>query len=349
MASHGGPLFRRKGNKIMKLRTLLVASLLPLPLSMMACAASDGIDGSDAEEDSVQEVDAELSASGIQILGAITQGQTLKTAYTRTPKYRAYTFTAARGDVVDFWVRGIDGGDAYAYILRPSFSTLKSNNDAPGNGKDAHVRATISTAGTYYIVFRDAASRAGTFNVSFTKPEAPVVDGGPGPDAGPQVPSCNDAPRFPTTGPLAATSVTLYTSERDCDAFGVCTPWKITNQRGVSGSTTYGVTSVDQNRRAKVEIKLSSYSSQQGSSLYYCTTTDRDASWSTQLDANGQGTTSMVWEDRCNIAGGSGGPRDARTPRPVKISYGSSCMSVTENDPANAYGHQVKQAYIAKF
>ena len=57
----------------------------------------------------------------------------------------------------------------------------------------------------------------------------------------------------------------------------------------------------------------------------------------------------MLWEDRCNIAGGSGGPRAEGTRRPVKISYGSSCMSVTENDPANAYGHQVKQAYIANF
>lgn len=331
----------------MRIRALLFAALLPIPFGMIACASSDAAD--EGDEGTAAPVDAELSSSGIQILGSISQGQTLSAAYTRTPKYRAYSFTAARGDVVDFWVRSSNGGDAYAYILRSSFSTMTSNNDAPGNGKDAHVRATIATAGTYYVVFRDAALKNATFNVEFKKPAAPAVDAGPAPDAGPQVPSCGGAPRFPTTGPLNASSVTLYTTERDCDAFGVCTPWKITSQRGVSGSTSYGTTSVDQNRRAKVEINFGTYASQQGSSTYICTTTDRDANWSTTLDANGQGNTGLRWEDRCNISGGSGGPYEIHDPRPVHISYGSSCMSVTENDPANAFGHQRKQTYIAQF
>ena len=164
-------------------------------------------------------------------------------------------------------------------------------------------------------------------------------------------PTCTGTPRFPTTGPLNAKSVVRVSYERDCDSFGVCTAWTKRDERGVGASTNFGVTSVDPSRRAKVEISLGSSMSQQGSSTYLCSTTDRNANWSTELDVNGQGDTQMEWADRCNIAGGSGGPSDVGPRRPVHISLGDSCMSVTETPAPGArdYGRQIKQMYIVSF
>ncbi|HRG98617.1 MAG TPA: PPC domain-containing protein [Polyangiaceae bacterium] len=334
----------------MRLRSLFFAALLPLSVAGLGACAFEGA----AEEEESADVESDLTASRVHVLGAITPGQTLTAAYTSTPKYWAYSFTAQKGDVVDFWVRSPSGGDPYAYILGPSFATLKSNGNASKSTKDAHVKATLAAAGTYYVAFRDTAFANATLSVEFTGPAAPPVDAGPAPDAAPPapaLPTCTGTPRFPTTGPLNATSVVRVSYERDCDSFGVCTPWTKRDERGVGASTNYGITSVDPTRRAKVEIGLGVSTSQQGSSTYLCRATDRDANWSTQLDANGQGDTSMVWEDRCNIAGGSGGPSDVGPRRPVHISLGDSCMSITEVPAPGArdYGHQIKQMYIASF
>jgi hypothetical protein len=144
---------------------------------MLACSSASNGDGAETEE-----ADSALSAALIQNLGSISRGQTLSAGYTSTSKYRSYSFTAAAGDVVDFWVRSSNGGAAYAYILRSTFSTVTSNHDAPGT-KDAHVQATIATAGTYYLVFRDEALHDATFTVEFNKPAVAV-------DAGTDAPAC---------------------------------------------------------------------------------------------------------------------------------------------------------------
>jgi hypothetical protein len=196
---------------------------------MLACTA--GSDGDGAEES-----DSALSASLIQNLGSIARGQTLTASYTSSPKYRSYSFTAAAGDVVDFWVRSSNGGDAYAYILRSSFSTVTSNHDAPGT-KDAHVTAKIATAGTYYLVFRDEALHDATFTVEFNKPAVAVDAGAPdAPAASPDDPfdpnSC--------TGPLLTNPVSMFAPgattaplgrykliyrDRSCTELTGCTPW----------------------------------------------------------------------------------------------------------------------------
>ncbi len=343
----------------MRLRSLLVAALLPLSVSALGACAFEGA----PEDEETADIESDLAASRVRVIGAIAPGQTLTAAYTSTPKYWAYSFTAQKGDVVDFWVRSPSGGDPYAYILGPSFATVKSNGNASSTTKDAHVKATLASAGTYYVAFRDTAFANGTFSVQFTGTAAPPVDAGdagPAPDAAPvpdaapapsALPTCTGTPRFPTTGPLNAKSVVRVSYERDCDSFGVCTAWTKRDERGVGASTNFGVTSVDPSRRAKVEISLGSSMSQQGSSTYLCSTTDRNANWSTELDANGQGDTQMEWADRCNIAGGSGGPSDVGPRRPVHISLGDSCMSVTETPAPGArdYGRQIKQMYIVSF
>lgn len=324
----------------MKLRSLLCTLLLPVSMSLAACA--DAGTGDDLSEETA-EAEADLSASGIQVLGSIGVGETLTAQYKNAPRYRAYSFAAKKGDIAEFWVRSPSGGDGYAYILGANFATLKSNNNANSGTKDARVKMTIPADGTYYVAFRDSAYKPATLTVQF-------VDNRPPPPP-PVIQTCTGTPRFPVTGPLHAQGTIQYNYERDCDAFGVCSAWTLKSQRPVSSSTSYGTTSVDQNRRAKLEFRLNSYMSQQGSSLYSCTTTDRDANWSTQLDANGQGQTSLRWEDRCNISGGSGGPYDIGDPRPVTVSFGATCLSVTEVDPpANRnFGRQTKQVYISQF
>src|SRR5262249_51620104 len=60
-------------------------------------------------------------------------------------------------------------GDARAWLLRPSFSTLKSNDDDSADTRDSHIVASIATAGTYYIAFREKNLEDANFTVSLAR------------------------------------------------------------------------------------------------------------------------------------------------------------------------------------
>lgn len=143
---------------------LLLTCLLPIGTSLTACASGE------SDEEAV-EADADLSGSSILTLGSITSGETKTARYTKTPSYRAYSFTARAGDKVDAWVRS-NNGDAKAYILRANFSSVTSNDDADASTNDSHLVATIQTAGTYYVAFKEYKGKAADFSVSFTKTAA---------------------------------------------------------------------------------------------------------------------------------------------------------------------------------
>ena len=153
----------------MKLRKSILTLLLAvaLPSSLVACAGAD--------EEAVESDDFDLSASAIQVVGTISKGETKTVRYTKSPKYRAYRFTAAAGEKVDAWVRSVNG-DARAYILRSDFGTLATNNDADDSTTDAHLVRTIRTAGTYYLAFKENKAKDADFTVTM-QGAAPLPNG----------------------------------------------------------------------------------------------------------------------------------------------------------------------------
>ena len=62
--------------------------------------------------------DGELRAlDPSEIVGALSYGQTSDpVTYTKTPTYRAFSFTGSKGDEVEAWIRSGDG-DARGWIL----------------------------------------------------------------------------------------------------------------------------------------------------------------------------------------------------------------------------------------
>jgi cysteine-rich repeat protein len=152
----------------------MVSYLRPLRLSALALGAfvaltACGAAGGSGEDDEGVAIDeAELRAlKPTEIVGPITPGATETVVHSGAPTYRGFTFSAKAGDNVEFWVKSADG-DALAYLLRPSGSTLLRNDDASSNTSDAHLVAKIATAGTYVLAFREVKSRPATFTVSFT-------------------------------------------------------------------------------------------------------------------------------------------------------------------------------------
>jgi mono/diheme cytochrome c family protein len=109
----------------------------------------------------------------MKIVGTLAYGQTSDTvAYTKTPLYRAFTFTGAAKDAVEAWVRSPDGsGDSVAWLLDSKFRIVAMNDDAPEGGTfDSHITATLTTAGTYNIVFREFQRGNANFQVQLIGP-----------------------------------------------------------------------------------------------------------------------------------------------------------------------------------
>lgn len=128
-----------------------ISYCLPVLFALLpACSGAP-----EASEPTEQD-DAELRAlKSTEILGDLSYGQTSSAvAYTETPLYSAYRFHGTAGDNVDAWIRSSDG-DARAWLLRETFSTVTSNDNADSSTHDAHLTAKLAKTGTYYIAFRE--------------------------------------------------------------------------------------------------------------------------------------------------------------------------------------------------
>src|SRR5689334_4393096 len=90
----------------------------------------------------------------MKVLGSLAYGSGKTALYTSTPRYRAFTFTAAADDSVSAWVTSTQG-DAVAWLLDSAFNVITSNDDADSTTTNSHLVAHLGKAGTYYIVFRD--------------------------------------------------------------------------------------------------------------------------------------------------------------------------------------------------
>ena len=208
----------------------LFASLFVL--TTIAGGAGCAADSAEPDED-VAVDEAALSSSLIQVLGTIAPGDSVSVPYTATPKYRAYSFTAAAGDNVTFRVASESGGDALAYILGSTFATIAKNDNASATTKDAEVTATIKKGGTYYVALRNVVRAPTTFTLSFAGPP-PAASDSPGPACDGALTSAGLAKLFstkPAAGSGSASAIALggYTARvytRDCSsAAGGCSVW----------------------------------------------------------------------------------------------------------------------------
>jgi hypothetical protein len=159
-------------------------------------------------------------------------------------------------------------------------------------------------------------------------------------------PSCDGAPAFPTTGNLVFRTASKVVFDRDCDAFGHCGPWKQTSEQTLTPKED----ELSPSRLLWIRQVGYTTEEQDGSSRYLCTYWDllntndiEDYVDYVTLDAQtGAADAFRVAGYTCDIAGGSGGPRGYSPGVPVTVRLGASCLSITDKDPATAYGHQTK-------
>lgn len=221
---------------------------LGLAISFVAClpvlALGAGCAVDDASEDAqVAESESELSALRMQQLGTIASGTPRTASYTSSPLYRAYTFSAKKGDKVDVWVRS-SSGDAVAYILRATYSTVVRNDDASGATRDAHLSTTLKADGTYYIVFKEAKGKSADFTVSFTNDAKGSGDAGPRNDDAFDPASCSgDSLDFVSKFSPGATEAVLsdyqiVLRKRQCNSVTGCSAWQTTTEH--SGPSGHG-------------------------------------------------------------------------------------------------------------
>ena len=335
-------------------RRVFAVPFAALIASSLAVACVAGTD--ETEEDGTSDESELRQFKAGELLGTIAYGETKTVVHGGKPLYRAYAFTVAAGDSFTLTANA-GSADAVIWLLNGTTNATIKRSDAFRAGLGERLDYTSRTGGKYMFVFREAASRSATFNVSLQRQAADggaadsgATDGGAA-DSGdesniPGVPACTGIGRAPVTGPVYLSSVVSYPVTRQCDAFGVCSAWAFTGR----STPVRGSVKVSPNAPfayVSAELNLSSYSSQQGSSTYNCNVTDTGSG---SLSSASEGTFNMRWLDRCNISGGSGGPYEYGPQRPSKITFGSSCLSIEDigPTPATNFGTQRRTIYIAR-
>jgi hypothetical protein len=167
-----------------------------------------------------------------------------------------------------------------------------------------------------------------------------------------QFPSCPGAPRFPTTGKLVMKGGTKTTFIRDCDAFGACSEWQKSgndiplvidpyspSNRHIDPSANAWLSAFPTKR---LESTTSIYEE-----IELFLTQDDCYSYPTgyvTLDrATGRAKGFMHSRSRVYQGGWYDDWSDCNTPvRPVTLQLGTSCLALTDDDPATAYGRQTK-------
>jgi hypothetical protein len=229
-------------------------SALPPFVALLALVASAGCAVDTSNEDGTlapESSESDLSASRIQQLGTITSGTTKTASYTSSPLYRAYAFTAKKGDSVDIWVRS-SNGDAVAYLLRSNNASIVRSDNASAATQDAHITATIAADGTYFIAFKEAKGKNADFTVSFTSTPASSGNDAGADSGGGGAPSndafdpasCSGAPldfvsKFaPGASEAVLSAYQIVLRKRQCNSVTGCSPWQATTEH--SGPSGHG-------------------------------------------------------------------------------------------------------------
>lgn len=313
-------------------------SLLSLVVSATTVALLAGCAAPTEGEEEAESSEDELRAfKPSELVGTIAYGETKTVDHPANTTYRAYAFDAAKGDKIEATISAA-GNDAVVWLLSSTNATIVKL-DANHNTTAEVLTRTLPKAGRYYLAFREADYEPARFTLKLARLGEP-----PPPPPPPPRDTCVGTPRFPITGNISASTATQVRYVRSCDAYGVCTEWTESGRRGVSPASF----TVSPGRYLRAEIALDTYTSQQGSSRYVCSTKDYGG---TTLDESGKGASNMQWSDRCNIQGGSGGPSDIGEYRPSDFTFGAKCASIVEKDPpaASRFGTQTKVAYYATF
>ncbi|MBK8170392.1 MAG: hypothetical protein IPK60_08590 [Sandaracinaceae bacterium] len=149
-------------------------SVAILTCLMSACAAN--VDVSDkADPEALVFAEADEAADGftrrLQLRGEVEFSVPVEAAYAADGSYAGYLFTAGAGTDLTINVQG-HRNDPVVYLYGPARSeswsrhTAIAVNDDGGPGLDSLITRRIRTAGTYLIIVREYAGRAGDFTLS---------------------------------------------------------------------------------------------------------------------------------------------------------------------------------------
>jgi hypothetical protein len=156
-----------------KLASALSLAFLGSLFLVPACASAP-----QEKEELVESTAQDLSLRDTRIVGSLSYGQTSpSTAYTRTPRYRAYKFSGNTGDEVDIWVKS-NSGDPVTFLLDNNWRIIASNDDAPGT-TNSHIKTKLpaNASATRYIVVRDYYLDPMTFKVELKGGTADLTAG----------------------------------------------------------------------------------------------------------------------------------------------------------------------------
>lgn len=215
----------------MKKFALVLACLAPA-----ACAAPSDVDPIGASEDALR------ALSSAEIVGSLAYGHTSAAVdYVDGPTYRAFTFVGAAGDKIQIDVRAADA-DAKAWLLAPTFLTLRSNDDASAATRDSQIEYTLSAAGTYYIAFREKNFEDASFTVSLKKldaaPPPPPLPRPPPREipadiswcSGPTITHAQLLARYePATTTALLSNIVLDARQRECQDQTGCRAWEVSS------------------------------------------------------------------------------------------------------------------------
>ncbi len=216
----------------MKTSLLASSTLVLLAIASAACTA-----GTAPGEDVAESEDALRALTAAEIVGTIGYGQTSGAIpYSEDPTYRALKFEGSKGDEIEIDVHA-DAADARAWLLAPSFRTLKWNDDASASTRDSHITHKLTQSGTHYIAFREKNYEDTSITVTLKKknatppppPPPPPVAGDPFEPSycsGPAITQAQAVSRFPAGGTSAQLGrFQVVSRSRTCNQVTGCTAW----------------------------------------------------------------------------------------------------------------------------
>jgi hypothetical protein len=146
------------------MRKILIGSLA---LLFAACGAQKSATDDTFSDLSGQDSKSDAFSKRMKVLGELQNQSYFTVDYTTTPKYRAVTFQATRGDDVKIGVTS-DDGDPTVWILDAGYHILAHDNAQAGDdgAMFVNVETTVTKSGKFFVVMRDRELNTGvTFSV----------------------------------------------------------------------------------------------------------------------------------------------------------------------------------------
>jgi hypothetical protein len=176
----------------------MVRQGLCLGLLLVLGACAPGVEVPAGASPEVAQDELRLARAEVRVVGSMRAGESPVVAYTRTPRFRAVSFQAAGGSVVDVTVSGVRL-DAVAWLADERFDVHAFNDDADAGTRDAALHLTLpgdAAVKTWYVILREYWGRSGSFTVGLrVAPPRSLCPHGPSYFDG-----CNTCACEPSTG-----------------------------------------------------------------------------------------------------------------------------------------------------